>query len=565
MTMLTFKNIIEQSAEKFPLNVALTKIDGEAISYATFYNRVQTVIQFLKDRGIVPKDKVALLSENMPNWGIAYFAVTAMGAIIVPILPDFHASEVQHILRHSRCKAVFVSARHLDTIREGSYEAIHTIIRLDDLNLTEENVRKDVLADILEWGDQEIQRIKHAAKQIAGKEDKSEYRVQEDDVAAIIYTSGTTGHSKGVMLSHKNILSDALSTKSIIELTPDDRLLSILPLAHTYECTIGFITPLMHGCSIYYLDKVPTPRILALALEKVKPTIMLSVPLVIEKIYKTRILPEFRKNKIIQTLYKLPFIRRRLNAIAGQKMMKLFGGSLRFFGIGGASLAPDVERFLIEAHFPYAIGYGLTETAPLVAGAGPDIIRFRSTGPVLDGVEIKIVRPHPKSGEGEILVRGPNVMKGYYNDPDLTKEVLDEEGWFHTGDLGIFDSDHFLYIRGRSKNMIVGPSGENIYPEQIEAILSEFDCIEESLVHEENSQLIAHVNLNYELIDQRFGVTRMTNQAMREKIEELLEDIRQRLNERVASYARVKKIVEETEPFKKTPTHKIKRYLYLNQ
>ncbi len=557
--MLTFKTVLEESAKKFPLQTALAKIDDAPLTYATFYNRVQTITQFLKERGIGPKDTVALLSENMPNWGIAYFAVTSMGATIVPILPDFHPNEIHHILRHARCKAVFVSARHLDTIREGSYDDIHTIIRLNDFKLVDESVKKDVLTDILEWGEQELARIKSV---VTGVKEEAEYAVQEEDVAAIIYTSGTTGHSKGVMLTHKNILSDAVSTRSIIQLTPGDRLLSILPLAHTYECTLGLIVPLMHGSAVYYLDKTPTPRVLALALEKVKPTIMLSVPLVIEKIFKTRILPEFQKNKLIHALYKLPFVRRRLHAIAGQKMLKFFGGSLRFFGIGGAALSPEVERFLREARFPYAIGYGLTETSPLVAGAGPDKIRFRSTGPALQGVEIKIVHPHPQTGEGEIWVRGHNVMKGYFNDPDLTREVLDEQGWFHTGDLGILDSDGFLYIRGRSKNMIVGPSGENIYPEQIEAILNEFDCVEDSLVHDEQGQLTALVNLDYELLDKRFQVTKMTNQQMREKIDELLEDLRLRLNERVASYARVKKIVEETEPFKKTPTHKIKRYLY---
>ncbi len=563
--MLTFKTVLEKSAEQFPLQTALTKIDDTPITYATFYNRVQAVTEFLKERGIRPKDTVALLSENMPNWGIAYFAVTSMGATIVPILPDFHPSEIHHILRHARCKAVFASARHLDTIREGRYEAIHTIIRLDDFKLVDETVKKDVLTDILEWGEQELEQLKSVARQVTGAKEKGTYTVQEEDVAAIIYTSGTTGHSKGVMLTHKNILSDAVSTRSIIQLTPEDRLLSILPLAHTYECTLGLIVPLMHGSSVYYLDKTPTPRVLALALEKIKPTIMLSVPLVIEKIYKTRILPEFQKGKLIRTLYKLPFIRRRLHAMAGQKMMKFFGGSLRFFGIGGAALSPEVERFLREAHFPYAIGYGLTETAPLVAGAGPDKIRYRSTGPALTGVEVKIVNPHPKTGEGEIWVRGDNVMLGYFNDPDLTKDVLDDEGWFHTGDLGVFDSEEFLYIRGRSKNMIVGPSGENIYPEQIEALLNEFDCVEESLVYDDGGQLTARVNLNYELLDQRFQVTKMTNRQMREKMNELLEDMRQKLNERVASYARIKKIVEETEPFKKTPTHKIKRYLYLKK
>ena len=533
------------------------------LTYAEFYKRVQAVSHFLQEQGFRPGDKAALVSENMPNWGIAYFAVTSMGGIIVPVLPDFHPSEIQHILRHAGCRAVFASARFVDVVSESISDILRTIIRLDDFQHILYEKKADFIQDILQKGEESFDKIKQSALNLAGKGSQTpQFEPQEEDTAAIIYTSGTTGHSKGVMLSHKNIVFDAMASESIVQLLPQDRLLSILPLAHTYECTIGFIIPIMHGSCVYYLDKTPTPRVLAAALEKVKPTIMLSVPLVIEKIFKTRILPEFKKNGLIRSLYKISFIRKRIHLMAGQKMMKFFGGSMRFFGIGGAALAPETEKFLMEAKFPYAIGYGLTETSPLIAGAGPDIMRYRSTGPVLKGVEVKLVDPHPVTGEGEIVVRGPNVMKGYFKDPERTREVLDEEGWFNTGDLGRFDADGFLYISGRSKNVIVGPSGENIYPEQIEAVLNEFDCVEESLVAEVNGQVTARVLLNYELLDQRFDVQKSSNREVRDKISELLDDIKRRVNERISSFSKVKNVIEQPEPFEQTPTHKIKRYLY---
>lgn len=559
----TLKEVLEKSAISFASHPALSKIDSDMMTYSEFYKRVQMVSRFLREQGLNAGDKVALVGENMPNWGIAYFAVTSMGCVIVPVLPDFHPTEIQHILRHAGCRAVFASSRFVDVVSESVSDTLTTVIRLNDLQHISQEKKTDFIQDILQKGEESFEKLKQGALQLAGKEvAQPQAEPEEDDTAAIIYTSGTTGHSKGVMLSHKNIVFDALASESIVQLLPEDRLLSILPLAHTYECTIGFVIPIMHGSCVYYLDKTPTPRVLAAALEKVKPTIMLSVPLVIEKIFKTRILPEFNKNALIRRLYHFSFIRRRLHLMAGQKMMKFFGGSMRFFGIGGAALAPEAERFLLEAKFPYAIGYGLTETSPLIAGAGPDIMRFRSTGPALNGVEVKIINPHPESGEGEIVVRGPNVMKGYFKDPDRTREVLDEEGWFNTGDLGRLDADGFLYISGRSKNVIVGPSGENIYPEQIEAVLNEFDCVEESLVTEIKGQVTAKVCLNYEWLDQRFEVNKMNNQEMRDKIGTLLDDIKQRVNARVSSFSKIKNVIEQPEPFEKTPTHKIKRYLY---
>jgi long-chain acyl-CoA synthetase len=340
-------------------------------------------------------------------------------------------------------------------------------------------------------------------------------------------------------------------------------MLSILPLSHAYECTLGLVIPILVGCSVSYLDKPPTARVLLPAMEKVRPTIILSVPLIIEKIFKTRILPRFTQKKVIRGLYRVPMIRKKLHKAAGKKVLKLFGGELKSFCIGGASLAPDVELFLREAGFPYAIGYGLTETAPLVAGTDPAGTRLRSTGKPLPGIEIKIENPNPQTGEGEILIRGPVVMQGYYNDPGRTKEVLTQDGWFHSGDLGAFDSDGYLYIKGRLKNMILGPSGENIYPEEIEAVINEHESVLESLVFEQEGQLVARVYLNYEELDVKFAAQKLDDSQAKALISTLLEEIRTGVNLRVSTFSRINKIIEQSEPFVKTPTQKIKRYLYV--
>jgi long-chain acyl-CoA synthetase len=286
--------------------------------------------------------------------------------------------------------------------------------------------------------------------------------------------------------------------------------------------------------------------------------------LIIEKIFKTRILPQLTKNKLMRSLYRLPPMRKQLHRLAGKKLYKLFGGHLHFFGIGGASLSPEVERFLREANFPYAIGYGLTETSPLIAGTSPDKTRFRSTGPALPKIELKIVPQNAGQKDGEIWVRGENVMKGYFKDPERTQEVITSDGWLKTGDLGELDKDGYLYIKGRLKNMLLGPSGENIYPEQIESVLNESDHVLESLVFQQEGRLVARIHLNYERLDEEFHINKLSDAQYEKKIRELLDSIRQQTNERLSTFSRIQRMIEQPEPFEKTPTQKIKRYLYIN-
>ncbi len=557
---LTLKNVLERSVKNFRENIALAQVDGFYYTYTMLGEKAHELSSFLQSQGIMPGDRVAILSENKPNWGVAYFAITTMGAIAVPILPDFHSVDVKHIIRHSGAKAVFVSQRLYSKIEDEFESDLRLVILIDDFSVIPLQTKKDRLQEIIAEGGKELAKIKRAALRLAGR---MPAEVREQDLAAIIYTSGTTGNSKGVMLSHKNIVYDALATTQIIRVDDSDRLLSILPLSHAYECTLGLVLPMMIGAAVYYLDKPPTAKVLLPALEKVKPTIILSVPLIIEKIFKTRVLPRFTKGKIIRGLYKWELVRKSLHKKAGKKLLKVFGGQLKSFCIGGASLSPEVELFLREAGFPYAIGYGLTETSPLVAGTDPAGTVFRSTGKALPGIEIKIDSPDPYHAEGEILIRGPVVMQGYYKDPTRTAEVLTKDGWLRTGDLGMIDENGYLFIKGRLKNVIIGPSGENIYPEEIEAIINQHDKVLESLVYEQNGQLVARVYLNYEELDEEFQSRKLDDSQIKEKIGALLEDIRLKVNARVAPFSRINKMIEQQEPFEKTPTQKIKRFLYV--
>jgi long-chain acyl-CoA synthetase len=555
---MTLPAMLENSVEKFARRPALGLIGKEPLTYQDFYEKVKEIAADLQAKGLEKGDKIAILSENMPEWGIAYFAILWFGGIVVPILPDFHANNVQHILHHSGCKAIFISNKQYEKVEDFQFEEMKFIILIENFQEIPPNTAKKNLNDYLQLGQNELNKVRDAAKRLAGLSPKE---MEEDDIALIIYTSGTTGNSKGVMLSHKNILFDALETLKIQTVNQYDRLLSILPLSHTYENTIGFIIPLLTGASVFYLDKIPTARVMIPAMQLIKPTMLLSVPLVIEKIYKTRIIPEFNKSPLLKSLYKIPPTRKLLHKLAGKKLLHSFGGKMRFFGVGGAKLSPDTERFLREAKFPYAVGYGLTETSPLIAGCSPAKTRFQSTGFVLPGIAIQIHKDNQQKEEGEIWVKGDNVMKGYYKDPERTKQMFSEDGWFKTGDLGIL-KDGYLYICGRLKNMIVGPSGENIYPEEVENIINEHDLVLESLVFQSNRQLIAKVHLNSEELDKVFAKQNLDDTQIMQKIEELLQEIKKESNKHLSSFARIQKIIYQPEPFSKTPTKKIKRFEY---
>ncbi len=555
----TLKAMIEQTIASYPNRPALAMVDGKPISYDQLGGMISDVISMLKDHGIQKGDKVALLSQNLPNWGVAYLAITSMGAVVVPILVDFHLNEIHQIIRHSSAKAVFVSNAHYDKIGYSDLDPQPIMFLMDSLSPIEPNLSKDKLTDFIQERKTAWKKFRNKALQSVGLVD---FDPAEDDLAAIIYTSGTTGSSKGVMLSHRNLVMDAWLTLHIQHVDENDRLISVLPLSHTYECTIGFIIPMMTGACVYYLDKPPTARILIPAMQKIRPTMILTVPLIIEKIFKLQIYPQLNKNLLMREMYKVPPLRKALHKVAGKKLMKTFGGKLHFFGIGGALLSHDVERFLSDAAFPYAIGYGLTETSPLIAGCSPSVVKFRSTGTVLPQLDVRIVEPDPKTKVGEIQVKGPTVMMGYYKDKQRSQQAFTEDGYFKTGDLGKLTRKNYLYIKGRIKNVIIGPGGENIYAEEIEAKLNEAETVLESMVYESEGNIIARVFLNYEILDAQYNLTKMGSSQAEKFIEKHLIDLRGHINANVASFAKMHKIIEQKEPFEKTPTQKIKRFLY---
>lgn len=561
---LTLDAVFEHAVAAYADRPSLGNVGEEHMTYGEFGERVRAAAEQLREVGVIAGDRVAILSENKPNWGVAYFAIASIGAVSVPILPDFHESAIHHILRHSEAKAIYVSDKLSEKVAGAAIETPPVIFSMEDFSLREdlidieyfEKAGRTFRGEFRKFREQ----MKERALKYAGRERE---KISEDDLACIIYTSGTTGHSKGVMLSHRSIVYDAIYTGQLVHVNSEDNLLSILPLAHTYECTLGLVIPVFLGCKVSYISKPPTPRNLVAALATVKPTIVLSVPLVIEKIFKKNILPKFTKSRLMRLLYSIQPVRKMLHQVAGKKLMETFGGRLRCFCIGGAPLSPEVEKFLRHAKFPYSLGYGMTETAPMVSGVGPADCRYRAAGKVIKGVEVMIDDPNPATGEGEILVRGPIVMKGYYKAPQLTEEVLTPDGWLRTGDLGIVKRG-FIYIKGRLKNVILGPSGENIYPEEIEAILNEFESVNESLVYEYKDSIIARVHLDYDKLDDEINGS-ATETKVRERVQQLLGDLRAKVNARTPRYVTIQRVVEQTEPFEKTPTQKIKRFLYLNE
>lgn len=531
-------DLFEYACRKYGNNGFLYFINGGGYTYGEFHARTVEVSAMLSRYGIGADDKVGILSQNMPNWAVAYFATSAFGRISVPMLPDFSESDIKHILKHSECKALFVSAKLLGKVHQKAFDRLQTIILLDDFSI----VKGETAAE-------------------AAPERRPE-EANPESLASIIYTSGTTGSSKGVMLSHRNLCANLFSAQKLRPSFETDIWLSLLPLSHTLECSLSLLLPMHAGGSVYYIDKAPTPTILAKALSAVKPTTILSVPLIIEKLYKVSVLPKLKKNRTASILYSIPPFRKLMNRMAGKQLVEKFGGRIRFFGIGGARLDPSVEKFLIEARFPYAIGYGLTETSPLIAGAIPEMVRLGSTGPIVHGVKVRLADKNPETGIGEILVKGDNVMMGYYRNPEATAAAFTDDGWFRTKDLGRFDKDGWLYIKGRTNSTIIGPNGENIYPEEIESVINSHDMVEESVVTQRKGKLIALIHFNADKLKAFLEPKDGSIKSAHEKLLNLKQEIMEYVNQKVSRFSKINGIDEQKDGFEKTATKKIKRYLY---
>ena len=538
MTFNTLHEILIHSVEKFSDRLAFAMIGGEEVTYKEVGKRVETIQELLLNAGVGADDKVVILSSSMPNWGVSYFAITSAGMVAVPILPDFTSDELDLIIAHSEAKAILVSDKLYTKLSKETLERMNIVIRTKGLNVV-------------------TQRVNERAEKRTPK---------PEDLAAIIYTSGTTSKPKGVMLSHYNIAAQTDIIKPLFCYNENDVLLSILPLAHTYECTLGMIYPFSRGAQVHYMDRPPTASALMPALVQVRPTVIASVPLIMEKIYRGKVRPTFDKNPITRKLYGWDWSRKLLHKVAGNSLKKLFGGRMRLFAIGGAKFDSEAERFLYEAGFPYGIGYGLTETAPLLAGAVGDMVRIGSTGPSLPAVQIRLDNINPETKQGEIVAKTPSCMIGYYKNEQATKDAFTEDGWFRTGDLGYIAEDGWIYIKGRLKNMIVGPSGENIYPEDIEEVLNSNRFVAESVVTEEDGKLIALVHFDTTALEETYDEFKhkvsVSAEQVQLKMEEIKREVMEYVNSKVNRFSKISKVVDNEGEFEKTPTKKIRRFNY---
>ena len=500
----------------------------QSYTYASFMEQVRNLGNLFDRHGLATDAKVAILSENMPNWTVSFIGITAFGRVAVPILPGSTAFEVENIINHSETTAIIASSKQLTKVSDDLRQRMQLVLNIDDFSTVSfSNAPSDNYT-------------------------KKASSVTDNTLATIIYTSGTSGNAKGVMLSHGNLYHSVLEAKHAQPAGCRDRWLSILPMAHAYEMAFGMLYPLFVGGSVYYLREMPTPSVLLPAMKKIRPTIICSVPLVAEKLHKA-IMRKIDENAKLKWVQKhAPWLLYRLIGIT---LNKQTGGKIKFFGIGGAKLNPEVEEFLKRTHFNYAIGYGTTETAPLITNACVGKTKVGSIGVPAYGVEVALDNVNTKTGIGEIIARGRNVMLGYFKDIERTASVLTADGWYHTGDLASCDRRGRYYIKGRLGSMILGPSGENIYPEEIEQVINTFPQVLESLVVKRGKQLVALVQLDD-------SVKERINDAINEKLNEIAESIRVFVNQRVGVQSQIACVQLMNEPFKKTATLKIRRYLY---
>ena len=500
-------------------------------TYASFKAKCDSLSKKLTQYGIGAGDKVAILSQSMPNWSVAFFSIVPFGRIAIPILPDSSENEVTNILTHSESKVIFVSQKLAGKVSQECRDRMTLVIDIDTFEAIKVDDEKFTC-------------------------DGRTVIPTPEDIATIIYTSGTTGSAKGVVLSHRNLASNVITCYHSCKRGEKDRWLSVLPMAHTLEMTLCMLYPMYCGATVYYLPKPPVASLLMKALKIVKPTTMLTVPLIIEKVYKGSVLPTIQKSRT------LTWMNQHMNGlmcrIIGMKLKATFGGHISFYGIGGAKLDPEVENFLLKAKFPYAIGYGLTETSPLL---GYSMNRWRTVGsfgyPVYN-VKLKLHNVNPETGEGEVVAKGPNVMLGYYKDPKRTKSVFTEDGWFRTNDIAVQDEKGRFYIKGRNNNMILGPSGENIYPEEIENVINNVEGVSESIVVERGGKLVALV----QPVENYIQWDNESEDKIYEKLDSWKAKVLKITNKNVSKASQVSSVEVMKEPFEKTATQKIRRFKY---
>lgn len=529
---------------------ALSDSDGTTWTYADLADRIARLHILFEQTGVRPGDRIALCGKNSIHWAAAFLASLTYGAVAVPILHDFQVENIHNLVTHSEAVILFAESRIWKKLTPAEMPLLKGAVSLDDyepLYSTAGFPLDEAIGHLNEeFG-------KKYPDRFSADDVKYFIPANDRDMAVINYTSGSTGFSKGVMVSYRALMSNLkFAIDNIPYLYPDDGTVSLLPLAHMFGLVVELMFPLLKGCHIHFLARVPAPSVVLKVFAEVRPKLIIAVPLIIEKIVRGKVFPQLQKQPA-KTLVKIPGLRNIVYKKIRAGLLEAFGGELQQLVVGGAAMSRDVEEFLRKIKFPYTVGYGMTECAPLICFAPWDVNRVGSCGRAVDRMELRIESPDPANVPGELWVRGDNVMNGYYKNPEATESVM-RDGWMNTGDICQLDSDGFLYIRGRNKSMILGPSGQNIYPEEIETRINAFPLVMESVVVERDGHLVALIHPDYEKGKQE--------NLTKEQVDARIKEIPAELNPRLASYEKIADVEVRDEEFEKTPKRSIKRYLY---
>ena len=551
MEIPNFNSLIEQSIIRNWQNDALTDFKGETLQYHDVARKIEKLHILFENSGVQKGDKIALCGRNSASWAVAFLATLTYGAVAVPILHEFTAEQIHNIVNHSEAKLLFVGDYVATIIDAAKMPDLEGVIYIPDYSLLISRT------DSLTYAREHLNEIfgKKYPKYFRKEHVKYYKEESPDEMALINYTSGTTGFSKGVMIPYRALWSNYDFAVQVVgkAVRPQDNVISILPMAHMYGMAFEFLFEFLQGCHVFYLTRVPSPAIIANAFAEVKPAIIIAVPLVIEKIIRKKVFPKIQNNKM-RVLMNMPVVNKMVSQKICEQVVEAFGGKFYEIIIGGAAFNQEVESFLKRIEFPYTVGYGATECAPIICYADYKDFVPGSCGCAVIHMEVKIDSHDPENVPGEILVRGLNVMLGYYKNEEATRQTLDEEGWYHTGDLGTMDSGGNVFIKGRSKNMLLGANGQNIYPEELEDRLNSMAVVNECVVVQRGEKLVGIVHPDYDEVESlRFS---------EEDLKNIMEQNRQALNAEMPSYCKLSAIEIQKEEFEKTPKKSIKRYLY---
>ena len=545
----SFLAFIENSIKKNWDMDALTDYKGATLQYKDLARKIEKLHILLAESGIQPGDKVALCGRNSSHWGVAFLAILTYGAVAVPILHEFKADNVHNIINHSETRLLFVGDVVWESLNEAAMPNLEGIILMTDFTL------QVCRSERLEYAREHLNELfgKKFPKNFR-KEHVAYRRDEAEELAVINYTSGTTSFSKGVMIPYRALWSNTQFAFEVLNLKAGSRVISILPMAHMYGLAFEFIYEVCAGCHIFFLTRMPSPKIIFQAFAEVKPNIVIAVPLIIEKIIKKNVLPTLETLKM-KILLRVPVINDKIKETVREHMVQAFGGNFYEVIVGGAAFNQDVEKLLRSIDFPYTVGYGMTECAPIICYEDWKFFKAGSCGKAAPRMEVKIDSQDPEHIVGEILTRGDNVMLGYYKNPEATAQVIDAEGWLHTGDLGVMDKEGNVFIKGRSKNMLLGPSGQNIYPEEIEEKLSNMPYVCENIViQQSDNKLVALIYPDFE--------EAYANGLSQADIEKAMEANRVAVNAELPAYSQIARVKIYPEEFEKTPKKSIKRFLY---